>query len=147
MTVFRVHRCFTSIETEYIITDGEPRMSTSTTFTQLLSSETRTRSLRDRTNYEGRWTQDGHFHFHTAPELCLHLQCCFTSTEAVRTINDGEPRTATSTFTQLPNSEWPVVFRCCSPSTETVMTIKDAGCPGRPLDFHTAPEITLPLTQ
>ena len=27
--------------------------------------------------------------------------CCFTSTETVRTIRDGEPRTATSTFTQL----------------------------------------------
>ena len=33
------------------------------------------------------------------------VQCCFTSTETVRTVRDGEPRTATSTFTQLPNSE------------------------------------------
>ena len=31
-------------------------------------------------------------------------QCCFTSTETVRTIRDGEPRTATSTFTQLLSS-------------------------------------------
>ena len=46
----RVHGCFMSIETERTIRDGVPRMSTSTTFTQLLSSETRTRSLRDRTN-------------------------------------------------------------------------------------------------
>ena len=30
---------------------------------------------------------------------------CFTSTETVQTIWDGEPRTATSTFTQLLNSE------------------------------------------
>ena len=29
------------------------------------------------------------------------LQCCFASTETVRTIMDGEPRTATSTCTQL----------------------------------------------
>ena len=31
----------------------------------------------------------------------LRLQCCFTSTETVRTIKDGKPRTATSSFTQL----------------------------------------------
>ena len=29
------------------------------------------------------------------------VQRCLTSTETVRTIRDGEPRTATSTFTQL----------------------------------------------
>ena len=33
------------------------------------------------------------------------VQCCFTSTETVRTIRDGEPRTATSIFTQLLSSE------------------------------------------
>ena len=27
--------------------------------------------------------------------------CCFTSTETIRTVRDGEPRTITSTFTQL----------------------------------------------
>ena len=32
------------------------------------------------------------------------VQCCFTSTEAVRTIRDGEPWTATPTFTQLLSS-------------------------------------------
>ena len=31
--------------------------------------------------------------------------CCFTSTEARRTVRDGEPRTVTSTFTQLLSSE------------------------------------------
>ena len=31
-------------------------------------------------------------------------QCCFTSTETIRTIRDGEPWTATSTFTQLLSS-------------------------------------------
>ena len=33
--------------------------------------------------------------------LFLLLQCCFTSTATVRTFRDREPRTATSTFTQL----------------------------------------------
>ena len=32
------------------------------------------------------------------------VQCCFPSTETIRTIRDGEPRTATSTFTQLLSS-------------------------------------------
>ena len=31
-------------------------------------------------------------------------KCCFTSTETIRTIRDVEPRTATSTFTQLLSS-------------------------------------------
>ena len=47
----------------------------------------------------------------------LRLQCCFTSTETVRTIKDGEPRTATSTFTQLLNSD--------VTSTETIRLIRD----------------------
>ena len=37
-----------------------------------------------------------------------HVQvqcCCFTCTKTIRTIRDREPRTATSTFTQLLNSE------------------------------------------
>ena len=33
------------------------------------------------------------------------VQCCFTSTETLRTIRDGEPRMATSTFTQLLSSD------------------------------------------
>ena len=32
-------------------------------------------------------------------------RCCFTSTETVRTIKDGEPRTSTSTLTQPLSSE------------------------------------------
>ena len=36
----------------------------------------------------------------------LQIQCCFTSTETIRTIRDVEPRTATSTFTQLLTSAW-----------------------------------------
>ena len=33
------------------------------------------------------------------------VQCCFTSTETIRLIRDGEPRAATSTFTQLLRSD------------------------------------------
>ena len=35
----------------------------------------------------------------------ISFQCCFTSTETVRPIRNGEPRMATSTFTQLLRSE------------------------------------------
>ena len=35
----------------------------------------------------------------------VQVQCCFTSTEAIKTIREGEPRTATSTFTKLLSSE------------------------------------------
>ena len=42
----------------------------------------------------GRTAQDVHLDSHTVPELC-------PSTETLRTISDGEHRTATSTFTQL----------------------------------------------
>ena len=34
------------------------------------------------------------------------VQCCFTSTETVRTIRDGEPRTFTSTFTDTAPELW-----------------------------------------
>ena len=37
--------------------------------------------------------------------VVLQIQCCFTSTETVWAIRDGEPRTATPTFTQLLSSE------------------------------------------
>ena len=32
------------------------------------------------------------------------VQCCFMSTETVPTVSDGEPRTSTSTFTQILSS-------------------------------------------
>ena len=35
----------------------------------------------------------------------LFLLCCFTPTETIKNIRDGEPRTATSTFTLLLNYE------------------------------------------
>ena len=54
------------------------RTSTST-LTQVLSSEVSTVSVR--------------------------VQCCFTSTETVQTIRNGEPRASTSTLTQVLSSE------------------------------------------
>ena len=59
---------------------------------------------RDHRDYSGREAQNGNLDSHTAPELCaiVQVQCCFT--ETIRTIRDGEPRTATSTFTQLLSS-------------------------------------------
>ena len=48
---------------------------------------------------------------HTHTHTCAHctrksfVHCCFASTETTRLIRDGEPRTATSTFTQLLSSE------------------------------------------
>jgi len=44
--------------------------------------------------------------------ICLQVHCCFTSTEAKRTIGDGEPRTATSTFTHLLNSASALLPQC-----------------------------------
>ena len=40
----------------------------------------------------GRTAQDGHLDSHTAPELCTVelAECCFTSTETIRLIRDGE---------------------------------------------------------
>ena len=41
-------------------------------------------------------------------DFCLSevwVQCCFTSTETIRTVRDGEPRTATSNSTQLLSSD------------------------------------------
>ena len=38
--------------------------------------------------------------------LVLFFKCCFTYTETIRHIRDGEPGTATSTFTQLQSSDW-----------------------------------------
>ena len=51
------------------------------------------------------------------------VQCFFTSTaETIRTIRDREPRTSTSTFTQLLSS---VSVQCCFTSTETIRTFRD----------------------
>ena len=68
--------------------------------------------------------------------LCKWPQvCCRTSTETVRTLRDGEPRTATSTFTQLLSST-DVQVQCCFTSTETKRTIRD-GSPGTAISIFT----------
>ena len=36
--------------------------------------------------------------------VCL-VPCCFTSMETIRTVTDGETRTAPTTFTQFPRSD------------------------------------------
>ena len=110
----QVQRCFTSTEnirTIISIRDGEPRTATST-FTQLLNS----------------WAagvQCCLTSTETVRIITVQVQRCFTSTENIRTIisiRDGEPRTATSTFTQLLNS-WAAGVQCCLTSTETVRII------------------------
>ena len=60
------------------------------------------------------------------PLCCPLVQCCFTSTETVRTVRDGEPRTSTSTFTQLLSTGAILVqVQSRFTSTETVRTIRD----------------------
>ena len=57
----------------------------------------------------------------------VQVQCCrFTSTETIRTIRDGESRTATSTFTKPLSSDISLSFvQCCFSSTKTIRTIRD----------------------
>ena len=61
------------------------------------------------------------------------------STETIRTVRDGEPRTATSTFRQLLNTE-------CSSSLVLLYVHRDhkdyqgLGAEDGHLDFQTAPE-------
>ena len=46
--------------------------------------------------------------------------------ETTRTIRDGEPRTAASTFPQFLNSDvYLVQIQCCFTSTETTRTLRD----------------------
>ena len=73
----------------------------------------------------------------------ISFESCFTSTETVQTIRDGEPRTATWTFTQLLRSATQRV-QCCFTSTETHRDRTDYsgwGAQDGHLDFHTAPEL------
>ena len=62
----------------------------------------------DRKDFSGRGAQDGHLHFHTVPDLCASSSSSnvVLHPETVGAIRDGEPRTATSTFTQLLYNEW-----------------------------------------
>ena len=83
------------------------------------------------------------------------VECCFTVTETIGLIRDGEPRTATSTFTQLLSSVMMMMFvelnvlgrrltyklvECCFTATETVGLLGTGAQDGH-LDFHTAPEL------
>ena len=61
------------------------------------------------------WCRSNPYKSHLLPSWC------FTSTETIRTASDGEPRTATSTFTPLLSS----VLQCCFTPTETIRTIRD----------------------
>ena len=65
----------------------------------------------------------------------------FTSTETIRTVMDKrQPRTATSTFTQLLSSECPsLVLSSRSPSLYVHKDHKDSRTSH--LDFHTSPEL------
>ena len=94
----QVKCCFTSTEIIQTIRDREPRTSIST-FTQLLNSESLSFlkfsvALRPQRPYgllgAGRGAQDVHLDFHTqllsSDSLTVQGQCCFTSTETIRTI-------------------------------------------------------------
>ena len=88
--------------------------------------------------------------------LFFSFQCCFTSPETVLSIKDGEPRTSTSTLSQLLCSgkrvQCPMLLyaqrdrtdyygrgvQCCFTSTETVGLLGTGAQDGH-LDFHTAP--------
>ena len=59
-----------------------------------------------------------------SPGLCS-VQCCFTSTETIRLVRDGEPRTATSTVTRLLSFDVWCSVQCCFTSTETIRLIRD----------------------
>ena len=84
-----------------------PRLSHSFWALTLCSSSVLLYIHRDHKDYLGQGAQDSHLYFHTASELWhyVQVQCCFTSTETIKTIWDREPRTATSTFTQLLSSD------------------------------------------
>ena len=62
----------------------------------------------------------------------VSFQFCFTFRETIR---DGEPRTSTSTFTQLLSSDNPWFVQCCLTSTEIIGLLRDVH-----LDFRTALE-------
>ena len=70
----------------------------------------------------------------------VQVQCCFTSTETMRLIRDGEPRTATSTFTQLLSSD-PVSSSVLLYVHRDSTDYHGWGAQDGHLDFHTAPEL------
>ena len=54
--------------------------------------------------YSGRWNTGNTPPAHQPVHTQVQVQCYFTSTETIMTPRDGEPRTATSTFTQFLSS-------------------------------------------
>ena len=112
--LFQFKCCFTSTETIRIISDGELWAMAALSFMVLYVH-------RNRMAYRGQeWDREcrayGLFEF----------KSCFTSTETIRTIRDGEPRTASSTFPQfLSPGLWPLFLSWCYTSTETVWLRRD----------------------
>ena len=107
-----VQCCCTSTEAIGTIRDGEPRTATSTV-TLLLSTEgdgeggkfnvvlpQRPQGLLG-TGNPGRPPRLTFTQLLSSVLENFQVQCCFTSTETIRTIRDGEPRTSTSTFTSF----------------------------------------------
>ena len=63
----------------------------------------------------------------------MFVQCCFTSTETVGVIRDGEPRTATSAFSQPLNSRFPFKVRCPYDEPDDRLTDQATGLSQRAL--------------
>ena len=75
--------------------------------------------------------------------LRIKVQCYFTSTETMGTIRDVEPRTATSTFTQLSLCE--SVFSVPLRPQRPWGLLGTWSQPGH-LDFHTATKLCVDVT-
>ena len=77
----------------------------------------------DHKAYQGRGSRDGHLDFQT---MCYMILCSviLTSTETIRTVRDGDPRTAISIFTQLLSGSV-ILCSVILTSTETIRTIRD----------------------
>ena len=72
----------------------------------------------------------------------VRVQCCFTSTETIRTIRDGEPRTATLTFTQhLGSDGLQFVSVLLYDQRDHIKDYLGREAQDSHLDFHTAPEL------
>ena len=71
-------------------------------------------------------------------ESSVQVQCCFTSTETVRTIGDGHAQDGHLDFHTATELCWQFVQSCFT-STETVGLLGSGDQDGH-LDFHTAPE-------
>ena len=90
----QVQCCFMSIMTVEIIRDGEPRTPprpSHSSWALILSS------LLFLFIFQRALVGVSFYH--------VQVQCCLTSTETVGTVRDWEPRTTTSTFTQLMSSD------------------------------------------